>query len=263
MTQHYRLMQSDPSAIILAKNPQTGSLEETKIYKKRGEKGEDVIYLSDKQNFAFKFFNPLKEQIGAKITLNGQTDDNLLVIKPGQSITLERFLNESKKMIFETYKVDKSNPTAMEAIVNNGDIKVEFFKEEPSKPNYDTWTNTNITFGGMNSCSCGTYATLGNVQGMGSCSSNLKSKSMNMIPLEENEVETGRVEKGEKSNQNLEQVEIEFKTTPFLTQFLKLMPVSQARTYTETDIKSYCPSCRYRVRNQSWVYCPKCATKLD
>jgi hypothetical protein len=282
MTQHYRLMQSDPSAIILAKNPQSGSLEETKIYKKRGTKGEDVIYLSDKQSFAFKFFNPLKEKIGIQITMNGKSDGNLLVANPGQSINLERFLNESRKMIFETYSIDSTNEAAVSAIQNNGDIQIDFFKEETPTNDWDT---AFTTFHSQNSNSrvygsSGTYSTLSNTNGMGNvrcCGASLDAvdysdyvgenleKNIEHAEYQAETVETGRVERGENSDQNLEKVEIEFKTTPFLTQLMKLMPVSQAKTYTKTDVndtRNYCPSCRYRVRNQSWIFCPKCGNDL-
>lgn len=251
MTQHYRLMQSDPSAIILAKNPQTGSLEETKIYKNRGNHGEDIIYLSDKQTFAFKFFNPLQEKIGIKITMNGNLDDNILIINPGQSIVLERFLNESRKMIFETYKIDKTNPAAVKAIENNGDIKIEFFKEK----NYQYQFNSNFSY----PCSGAVYDASINEM---NCLSNDMTYTSNINCNLNDELETGRVEKGNNSNQNLEKVEIEFKTTPFLTQYMKLMPESQAKTYESTEIRNYCHQCGYRIRNKSWLYCPKCGNKI-
>jgi len=123
---HYRLRESDPSAIMLAQNPQTGSYEETKIYS--GSQNKE-IYLNDKQNFGIQFFNPLQEKIGARISFNGQKSEHLLVINPGQDVKLERFLGESRKMVFETYVVDASNPKVEQAIANNGVVKIEFFKE--------------------------------------------------------------------------------------------------------------------------------------
>jgi len=254
---HYRMLEDNPSALILAKNPRTGSLEETKTY--RGTDDENVVYLSDKQTFAFKLFNPLNEKIGVKIILNGQTSDNLLVLNPGQDVTLERFLNESKKMLFETYTVDGSNEQVKKAIANNGDVRFEFYKETQPKWHKDVFYSASL-----DNFNTGDV-TFGNTGGIrGACGNSLtsslgfKSKSMSKS------LETGRVEKGEKSNQNLEHIDVEFEQTSFHVIDYKLLPVSQFKKQSNkyTEVRNYCPNCRYRIRKRSWLYCPKCATEL-
>jgi len=298
---HYRLRENDPSAIVLAQNPQSGSYEEAKIY--YGSQCKE-IYLNDKQNFGIRFFNPLHEKIGARISFNGQTSPHLLVLNPGQDITLERFINENRKMVFETYVVDGGNQKAMEAIQNNGAVKVEFFKE---KVQPITWTS-------------GNYSTLYNMQGMGSViqtsnfgggtltsnSSNISAsnsggrgmtlgksrgiKSKGNITLdgdvqingslsvqnfnmtqdslnlsdyvnESEEVETGRIEKGEVSNQSLQQVNLEFENYPFICIEYKLLPISQINRDSK-EIRLYCTKCGYRIRKESYRFCPKCGEKL-
>jgi len=52
-----------------------------------------------------------------------------LVLKPGQRVFLDRYLDVAKKFLFDTYEVSNSEETK-KAIEKNGDFKVEFFKEQ-------------------------------------------------------------------------------------------------------------------------------------
>ena len=277
---HYRLRENDPSAIILAQNPQSGSYEEAKIY--TGSQCKE-IYLNDKQNFGIKFFNPLQEKIGARISFNGQKSEHLLIINPGQDITLERFLGESRKMLFETYVVDGGNQKAVDAIVNNGSVKIEFFKEKVKYyfNNTITYTNTvglphygNNTTGNINLLSSNVTNT-SNVKYRGTKRTLYSSKQMDMdqsfvsqdslefsdYVCESKELETGRIEKGEVSNQNLKQTEDEFENYSFMSIEYKLLPISQINRESK-EVRQYCHQCRYRLRKENWVYCPKCGTRL-
>jgi len=266
---HYRLRENDPSAIILAQNPQSGSYEEAKIYS--GSQSKE-IYLNDKQNFGIKFFNPLQEKIGARISFNGQISSHLLVINPGQDVTLERFLGESRKMVFETYSVDGGNQKAMEAIQNNGTVRVEFFKEKLQPQVFFSTSNTfNSTFGnGRRRCKSSTgdnYLSRGietsvTQDSFDFCdySSNVNLTSYSNIN-EPKELETGRIEKGEVSNQSLEQVNLEFESYPFVTVEYKLLPISQINRESK-EIRLYCTTCGYRIRKESYRFCPKCGEKL-
>lgn len=115
---HNRMLDRVPSVVI------TKDRNELKIYQ------GNIVYLNDGDNFELRFFNPLSFKIGVDIVFNGiKRGDNLLVINPGQDITLERFLDEQRKMIFETYTVDGNNKEAVEAIQNNGDITFNFYEE--------------------------------------------------------------------------------------------------------------------------------------
>jgi len=255
---HYRLADENPSAIILAQNSQSGSYEESKIY--QGSHGKEV-YLKDQQNFAIRFFNPLTQKIGIKITLNGQSSNDYLVLNPGQDVILERFIGEQKKMRFDTYQVDGSNPNVQKAIQNNGDVLIEFFKEKVSPVFYSSsnfWCPSTTRGGNQ------MYGTLCNCGGMGTIdfspsfedNPNLRSKSVNLQSLE-----TGRVEKGEDSNQGLQHVDVQFEYSPFLTLNYKLLPISTQKIQAK-EIRNYCPQCGYRVRKEAWIYCPKCGEKF-
>ena len=86
----------------------------------------DKIYLDDNQEFEIEIHNPLKESILADIRLNGSSIAKTgLVVKPGQRVYLDCFVDDRKKFIFQTYTVDGTQES-LDAIVDNGlleDIK--------------------------------------------------------------------------------------------------------------------------------------------
>ena len=73
-------------------------------------------------------------------------------------------------------------------------------------------------------------------------------------------IDTGRVEKGEQSNQQLESVDVKFQTYAFHTVSYQLKPNSEKTQYAN-EIRQYC-ICKYRIRNNNWKFCPKCGRDL-
>lgn len=232
---HYRLQDRLPSVIV------TTDGSERKVYE------NNTVYLNKGDNFELRFFNSLREKIGVEIIFNGQKkNDSLLVINPGEDISLDRFLDDKKRMIFDTYHIDSNNPDAVSAAALNGIIDINFYKEKINN-NWVTFNSNNCTSG---------LPHFGNV-----CYTNttqeyympeVKSKSLK---------ETGRIEKGEVSNQNLHTVDIEFENIAFHSVQYYLKPQS-TKTHTTTEIRNYCPRCNYRIRKSSWNYCPKCSQKF-
>lgn len=103
-----------------------------KVYNKKGEM--PTYYLQSGQEFQIEIFNPTTEVVLAKITLNNKAlSQGGLVLNPGQRVFLDRYLDVAKKFLFDTYEVANTNEVK-KAIENNGDIKVEFFKER--KPSF-------------------------------------------------------------------------------------------------------------------------------
>lgn len=97
-----------------------------KIYDKETD---PKIYLSKQTEFQIELFNPTTDVVLAKITLNGNSiSQGGLVLNPGQRVFLERYLDVAKKFLFDTYEVSNTNEVK-KAIENNGDFKVEFFRE--------------------------------------------------------------------------------------------------------------------------------------
>lgn len=93
-----------------------------------------TFYLEKGQEFQIELFNPTSDTILAKIQLNGnQISQGGLVLRPGERVFLERYLDVAKKFKFDTYEV-ANTAEVRKAIEDNGDFKVEFYKE--SKPTY-------------------------------------------------------------------------------------------------------------------------------
>lgn len=103
-----------------------------KLYNKQGDL--PTYYLQKGQEFQIELFNPTTESILAKITLNGNViSQGGLVLNPGQRVFLDRYLDVAKKFLFDTYEVSNTKEVK-EAIVNNGDFKVEFYRELKPRP---------------------------------------------------------------------------------------------------------------------------------
>lgn len=89
-----------------------------------------TVYLDKDSEFQIKLFNPYTYTIGADIIINGKSLGDILIIKPGQLIWLERYFNEARKFRFDVYEVDAKAEAVKEAIKNNGDIVIKFYKEK-------------------------------------------------------------------------------------------------------------------------------------
>ena len=136
-----------------------------KIYNKQGEM--PTYYLQKGQEFQIELFNPTTEVVLAKIILNGKAiSQGGLVLNPGQRVFLERYLDVAKKFLFDTYEVANTNEVK-EAIENNGDFKVEFFRErQPVYHNPFILTNgSSTTLNGGNTIYGGPYHGSGILRG--------------------------------------------------------------------------------------------------
>lgn len=100
-----------------------------KEYKNSNSLDERIVYLDNGSEFQIQIFNPYDYVVGAKIYINGVSMSYMLVLRPGERIWLERYLDKSVKFKFETYEVDADEETK-KAIQNNGEVKVVFYKEE-------------------------------------------------------------------------------------------------------------------------------------
>jgi len=219
----------------------------------------DKIYLDDNQEFEIEIHNPLKESVLADIRLNGSSIAKTgLVVKPGQRVYLDCFVDDRKKFIFQTYTVDGTQES-LDAIVDNGLLEVFFYKEQavtlqnwndrfhkiviheyypvyyPRWYSYPygvitTGTTTNLlnttignntfTVGNSNTC----YgSTLNNIT---FTSGSLTSGSAYYNSPVGGSLETGRVEKGEKSNQQFVDVDMDFEKNYIHHLVFQLLPES-------------------------------------
>ena len=88
------------------------------------------VFLKDEEDFEIEIFNPLTVSVLADIKLNGQSISKTgLVVKPGQRVYLDCFIDDRKKFKFSTYEIENSGE-ALDATQNNGVLEVFFYKED-------------------------------------------------------------------------------------------------------------------------------------
>lgn len=255
-----------------------------------------TVYLDKDSEFQIKLFNPNTEIVAAEVFVNEKSLGEKIIIRPGQLIWLERYLDEAKKFRFDTYEVDASVEEVKQAIRNNGDIKVKFYKEKVpdnynlienligfthypycgkveinSTPNWNnsdikcstidltgTLASSNIATMDSYSCNCSTMYNINRTIDTTMSSYSTATKSKREI---QQQTETGRVEKGGYSNQRFTTINLDIESYPFATEEIKLLPKSQKPVYKEDLEKLYCPQCGRKVKTK-FKYCPFCGEKL-
>ena len=258
-----------------------------------------VAYLENDQEFQIQLFNPHNFTIAAEIFINGERLSNYLVLKPGERIWLERYLDIKKKFKFSTYEVEGNDKDVQEAIKDNGNIEVKFYKEVRKKdfPNYpittidynfkttewhpttlisqpndyveDYWSTTISTKANRSDnkfCTTHTYYSNPCIDTLTTGDqSNLVSfyaSSISTNTPDEMICETGRIEAGSTSNQEFDNVNIDFEYFPFVTEKIKILPISQ-KPFTTNDLhKIYCPECGRKLKS-TYKFCPFCGSKID
>lgn len=298
--------------IITGPSMPTANLAINKSLLKRYETSGSMptYYLNKGDSFQIELYNPTKDVILAKIQLNGKSiSQGGLVIKPGERVFLDRYIDVPKKFLFDTYEVANTSEVK-KAIEDNGDFKVEFFREshipmspiylKPRRNNYydpynffqtisgtGTGTgrvdnlvrsgnafSTNSVFTSFNHSDNPTYTTTsfnGDVQTNGFINiSNAVTDSLNdyksIEPKEfarkSKKIETGRVEMGSDSEQELEFVDMKFEYRAFHTIEYKMLPLSQKiNTTDDLNIKRYCTNCSAKAKKEH-KFCASCGNKL-
>jgi hypothetical protein len=216
-----------------------------------------VVFLNDKDNFEFEIHNPTQKSVLCKIKLNGEyISTSGVVIKPGQRVFLERFLDSNNKFEFSTYEV-KDTSENKSAIDLNGDVRIEFYNEQtvtiyPHLSN-GGWSNgwAGINIGSPYYTGNRTFTT---TSGVGDFAYHSNTTSVN------NTIETGRVEKGEKSNQQFNNSYQNFEYMVAHQISLKLLPLN-TKNKTTDEIKQYCTECGTKTKSK-YKFCPSCGNKL-
>lgn len=239
------------------------------------------VYLSNNDSFELELFNPTSDKVLAKIDLDGKSLGSGIILRPGERVFLERFLDSARKFLFETYTIDGGNQDAVDAISKNGTVDVKFFKEraipQQSYPyinyiNYSTVPYTNApTLTVFPVYTTGLAMTGGN--STLTVENNIASKSSVTMDILNHErtlfctsfdspkdIETGRVEKGEHSSQSFTYNNTIFNSWHSWISSWKILPLSQ-RIITKKDIKIYCSSCGKRKRKNSDKFCSSCGTE--
>jgi hypothetical protein len=241
------------------------------------------VYLKDGQEFQIELFNPTQTRYLVKFKINGNYSSNRgLILNPGQRYFLDRFIDEDRKLAFSTYEIEDSK-AAKKAIEKNGLLEVEFYAEttffNPSGTTY--WRNPyfyygeNLTVGTANgsfttttgNSNTITYggSTVNNISltssSTGSANSSYFTNSSNYSSIvNDASIETGRVERGEKSDQNFEDGYGTFNAWAAYTTAVQIIPLSQKPAEAQ-EIRSYCTGCGSRIKKQTWKFCPNCGTE--
>lgn len=222
------------------------------------------VFLEDKEEFEIEIFNPLTVSVLADIKLNGQSISKTgLVVKPGQRVYLDCFIDDKKKFKFSTYEIENSEE-ALEATANNGVLEVFFYKEDvitlnnwqrrfdriivekhyPYNPYpwynpytiYGTGGGSTFTTNGSSriwqSNVLGTITTSNAYYSSNNINCSYTSRvdlpNLNIAgSLSTNSIETGRVEKGEKSKQKFTEVDIDFEANYISSTIIQMLPESR------------------------------------
>lgn len=270
-------------------------------------------YLEKGQEFQIELYNPTQDKVLTTIKLNNTAISGGLVLRPGERVFLDRFLDTNKKFLFDTYTVENTK-SSKKAIEPNGDVEIAFFKEIISKPdiflcsgtghlnlkypNNPTLTGGPVTFTTTNSIDYNpdysstvsgdmnlSFSQMNMTQDMFiPCRSAeslppLKTKSRGILetgevgnmglkhgariiksikPTTPTEIETGRVEKGSESDQDLREATGDFELMSFHVVTYKLLPKSQKQLTSADYYSKYCTSCGGRCKTP---FCPFCGNK--
>lgn len=251
-------MQNQEAGISVSKN-------RVKVYP------NNEVYLKDGQEFEIELFNPSTLTRLAKITINGKLISQAgLVLKPGQRVYLERFIDTPQKFKFETYVVDSTDKATLAAIARNGDIQVDFYDEYVPPTYYPIFTISNdganqwfgsCTSGGSASLTTNSgsacYASAASIDSMDLCEEKgLKQRSF----LRSAEKETGRIEKGAKSDQQFTSYNGSFNSWASKIVKIKILPFSEKPLEIQ-DLTNYCTSCGTKNKRNKFKFCPTCGNK--
>ena len=242
--------------------------------KQRLKQQIDTVYLNDGDEFEIELYNPTQNKVLAKIEMNSNSIGNGIILRPGERIFLERYLDEAKKFLFDTYVVNGNNQEVQQSIANNGDVVIKFYDEVKMSTynvNSGTITINNPNFG-WGSTTTGspwygnsTFTTSGtNTYYNSTLTSgivNTSSVNSDSVKKSSRQIETGRVEKGSDSNQSFRYDSSSFNSYPSTTNWWKIKPKS-TQVITKDDLVTYCGECGSKRKKDTHKFCPQCGTKF-
>ena len=267
----------------------------------KSSESDRTVYLNDGTEFQIYLKNPYQNHLGIKIYVNDKSIGNMLVLRPGQSFWLDRFIDQNNKFLFSTYQVENTGEMRY-AINNNGKVKIEFFheKEQASFGTCVITYNGNDYLNGygnsicssntklcsdVNTCYYNSSVTTGdagdkryhltasrglNLDSAASSTTRSMSKSLkkeidknaNKLVDQSLSLETGRVERGGRSNQEFDTCDIDFEYYPFQTENILILPNSRKQIHTEDMRRKYCSQCGKKVSPKD-KFCSNCGAKLN
>jgi len=234
--------------------------------RQRVKQYNNTVYLNNGDEFELELFNPTTNKILAKIELNGVSLGSGIVLRPGERVFLERYLNESRKFLFETYEVDGNDLNAQKAIEYNGNVDVKFYSETINYYWSNSWTWTGSpTINYTTGTPPNLYGSLGVTSDSVNCfyshNSTYENTDNNSFKyMNSKKMETGRVEKGSNSNQSFKYDNSSFNSWWTWSSTWKILPASY-KPFESKDLKVFCTNCGTKQKKSSHKFCPNCGTK--
>ena len=265
--------------------------------KQRVKQFNGLVYLNDGDNFEVEIFNPTTNHILAQISVNGKSISRSgLILRPGERVFLERYIDTNNKFVYSTYEVNGGNKEVQKAIAFNGIVKVEFFNEQlpfynwgstvtyVNPPSVTTiWppmtTNLNTfylsTLSPLNGSATSNSANYCN-SNVSSNTSSVTSGTLNCMNISQTsieqpksfhpqdcsrKIETGTVEKGASSEQSFTTCDRNFQYSSFYNVEWQIQPKSQ-QPITSKDLQQYCTECGTKIVKSTFKFCPNCGKKL-
>ena len=249
-------------------------------------KKDKFVYLENGTEFEIELHNPTQNTVLAKISINNKLISySGIVLRPGERVFLERYLDNSNKFKFETYTVGGNAEEIKKAIELNGLVKVEFYNEDLYpvnnfpilssgtgnwNPTWVTTTSPTWTLGDTYTTSTSTMycANVGNSTLTGSVGTPI-SASASVAPNKlrsksvKKELETGRIEQGSHSSQSFQTVNKKFHYYTTNTVELHIKPVSQMYVDAKdiTKMNKYCVKCGRKTK-QNDNFCAGCGNRF-
>ncbi len=236
--------------------------------KQRLKQNDGQVYLNDGDEYEIEIFNPTPTHILAKIKIDKDyLSGGGIVLRPGERVFLERFLDSNNKFVFRTYEVGKE-AVNLGAIDNNGYVEIQFFNE--NKPtNYLSGGYGTITTSSSGNWLGGTTYTT-NTLGI---SGTTPTSYYNNVSLTSNtfagpnvrslnKIETGTTEKGDTSNQQFTSSDRTFHSYAFHNVAWRILPTSRKQYHKEELSILYCGECGAKRKKDTHKFCPHCGTKF-
>jgi len=247
------------------------------------------VYLKDGSEFEIELYNPTRKTVLSKIKINGEfIKGGGIILRPGERVFLERYIDVPRKFKYETYTVDSTNET-MNAIANNGDVEILFYEEQEvldiKLNSYPVWNPTyinndltapignnfytsNVNYTSKSTMDVNLTNGLNDTLSFSNSPRSSKYESKydqqprnRSFAKKSKSVETGRVEQGSSSNQSFKTVSKEFNAWAVSTSVWKILPESQ-KPIEKTDLINKCPRCSTKLKKTSWKFCPECGNEL-
>lgn len=242
--------------------------------KQRIKQFNNTIFLKNGDEFEIELFNPTQTKVLSKIKINNVSIGSGIILRPGERVFLERYIDDAKKFLFETYVVDGDNNEVLKAIESNGDIDIKFYKELINNTlttssttfisNYPTYHIPLYFSGNINTTPIG-YSYIDGIPTTSSSNTFLSKSATDGVRSKKSldtKIETGRIEKGGYSNQTFTYDNSSFEQFSTWCSFWKILPDSR-KVITKDDLVVYCTKCgRKRRESKNENYCPKCGNKF-